>query len=58
MLVGVGIWLAKLVAATLALSVFEVGIAKMRVFRVAEFLGGALLLGLLGTVFLYVSQNL
>jgi formate hydrogenlyase subunit 4 len=58
MLVGVGIWLAKLAAATLALSVFEVGIAKMRVFRVAEFLGGALLLGLLGTVFLYVSQNL
>lgn len=57
-LIGLGIWLAKLVVATAALAMFEVGIAKMRVFRVAEFLGGALLLGLLGTVFLYVSQNL
>ena len=51
------IWLAKLIGGTLALSMFEVAIAKMRVFRVAEFLGGALLLGLLGTIFLYVSQS-
>jgi formate hydrogenlyase subunit 4 len=57
LLAGAGLWLAKLVAGTLALSVFEVSIAKMRVFRVAEFLGGALLLGLLGTIFLYVSQS-
>jgi formate hydrogenlyase subunit 4 len=55
--VGAGVWLAKLVAGILALAVFEVSIAKMRVFRVAEFLGGALLLGLLGTIFLYVSQS-
>ncbi len=54
---GIGTWLGKLVIGVLALSVFEVSIAKMRVFRVAEFLGGALLLGLLGTVFLYVSQS-
>ncbi len=54
--IAAGAWLAKVVAGTLALSVFEVSIAKMRVFRVAEFLGGALLLGLLGTIFLYVSQ--
>ena len=54
---GVALWFAKLVFGTLALSVFEVSIAKMRVFRVAEFLGGALLLGLLGTIFLYVSQS-
>lgn len=57
LLVGIAVWLAKLLAGTLALSVFEVAIAKMRVFRVAEFLGGALLLGLLGTIFLYVSQS-
>jgi formate hydrogenlyase subunit 4 len=55
--IGAGIWLAKLIAGILALAVFEVSIAKMRVFRVAEFLGGALLLGLLGTIFLYVSQS-
>ncbi|HEX9465964.1 MAG TPA: NADH-quinone oxidoreductase subunit H [Alphaproteobacteria bacterium] len=57
LLVGIAVWLGKLLAGTLALSVFEVAIAKMRVFRVAEFLGGALLLGLLGTIFLYVSQS-
>jgi formate hydrogenlyase subunit 4 len=55
--VATAIWLGKIAAGTLALSVFEVSIAKMRVFRVAEFLGGALLLGLLGTIFLYVSQT-
>lgn len=54
---GIGIWLGKILAGTLALAVFEVSIAKMRVFRVAEFLGGAFLLGLLGTIFLYVSQS-
>jgi hypothetical protein len=36
---------------------FETAIAKMRVFRVAEFLGIALLLGLLAAIFLYVSQD-
>ena len=55
---GLATWIAKLAIGTVALGVFEVSIAKMRVFRVAEFLGGALLLGLLATVFLYVSQNL
>jgi formate hydrogenlyase subunit 4 len=55
--IAAALWLGKLVAGTLALSVFEVSIAKMRVFRVAEFLGGALLLGLLGTIFLFVSQS-
>ncbi len=55
---GVAIYLGKLVAAGVALAVFEASIAKMRVFRVAEFLGGALLLGLLATIFLYVSQSL
>jgi len=53
---GAAAWFGKIVVGTLALAVFEVSIAKMRVFRVAEFLGGALLLGLLGTIFLYVSQ--
>jgi formate hydrogenlyase subunit 4 len=56
-LIGLGSYLAKLVAGGVLLAVFEVSIAKMRVFRVGEFLGGALLLGLLGTIFLYVSQS-
>ena len=40
------------------LALFETSIAKMRVFRLAEFLGGAFLLGLLAALFLYVSQGL
>jgi len=55
---GLATYVGKLAFGAIALGVFEVSIAKMRVFRVAEFLGGALLLGLLGTIFLYVSQNL
>ncbi len=56
--IGLASYAAKLTFGAVALGVFEVSIAKMRVFRVAEFLGGALLLGLLGTIFLYVSQHL
>lgn len=55
---GIVTYIAKLAAGGIALAVFETSIAKMRVFRVPEFLGGALLLGLLGVVFLYVSQGL
>ncbi|MFI4986337.1 MAG: respiratory chain complex I subunit 1 family protein [Alphaproteobacteria bacterium] len=56
--VGIVSYLAKLAAGGVLLGVFETSIAKMRVFRVGEFLGGALLLGLLAAVFLYVSQGL
>jgi formate hydrogenlyase subunit 4 len=55
---GLLLWLAKLVAAAIALSLFEVSTAKMRVFRVPEFLGVALLLGLLSGVFLFVAARL
>ena len=41
----------------LVLAVFETAIAKMRVFRVPEFLGIAVLLGLLAAVFLFVSTG-
>ncbi|HRJ60562.1 MAG TPA: NADH-quinone oxidoreductase subunit H [Azospirillaceae bacterium] len=47
----------KLVAAGTLLALFETSIAKMRVFRYGEFLGGALLLSLLGAIFLYVSRG-
>lgn len=53
---GLVSFLAKTVALASALALFETVIAKMRVFRYADFLGGALLLGLLATIFLYVSE--
>jgi len=56
--IGVGSYVGKLLIGAILLGVFETSIAKMRVFRVAEFLGGSLLLGLLAAVFLYVSQGL
>lgn len=55
-LVGLGAFLAKCFVLATGLAVFETSIAKMRVFRYADFLGGALLLGLLATIFLYVSE--
>jgi formate hydrogenlyase subunit 4 len=57
-LVGAGIYVVKLAVAGVLLAVFETSIAKMRVFRVPEFLGAALMLGLLGTVLLFVSRSL
>jgi formate hydrogenlyase subunit 4 len=55
---GLLLWVGKLVGAAVALSLFEVSTAKMRVFRVPEFLGVALLLGLLSGVFLFVAARL
>jgi len=49
-------WTAKVCVMAVILGVFETTIAKMRLFRVSDFLGGALLLALLGTIFLYVSE--
>jgi len=50
--------LGGLVTGGLLLAIFETAIAKMRVFRVPEFLGAALMLGLLGTLLLFVSRSL
>lgn len=55
---GFAAYLAKLFVAAVALAVFETVIAKMRVFRVPEFLGAAVMLGLLGTLLLFVSRSL
>jgi formate hydrogenlyase subunit 4 len=55
---GLVSYVAKIALGGVLLAGFETSIAKMRVFRVAEFLGGALLLGLLAAIFLYVSQEL
>lgn len=56
-LIGIAAYLLKLTAAGVALAVFETAIAKMRVFRVPEFLGVALMLGLLGTLLLFVTRS-
>jgi formate hydrogenlyase subunit 4 len=56
--IGAATYIAKLAALGFLLAVFETSIAKMRVFRVAEFLGVALMLGLLGTLLLFVSRSL
>lgn len=58
LLIGVAAYLAKLLAGGFLLAVFETSIAKMRVFRVPQFMGIALMLGLLGTLLLFVSRGL
>ncbi|WP_159996192.1 respiratory chain complex I subunit 1 family protein [Roseomonas sp. 18066] len=57
-MLGLAVWLPKLLLLALLLAVFESAIARMRVFRVPEFLGAALLLALLGLVFLFLSTGL
>jgi formate hydrogenlyase subunit 4 len=56
--VGVLAYLGKLAGGGFLLALFETSIAKMRVFRVPEFLGAALMLGLLATLLLFVSRSL
>ncbi len=57
-LIGAGLYVVKLGVAGLMLAVFETSIAKMRVFRVPDFLGAALMLGFLGALLLFVSRSL
>jgi len=54
---GLATYLGKLMVGGFLLVLFETSIAKMRVFRVPEFLGTALMLGLLGTLLLFVSRS-
>jgi formate hydrogenlyase subunit 4 len=56
--IGALAYLGKLAVGGFLLALFETSIAKMRVFRVPEFLGAALMLGLLGTLLLFVSRSL
>jgi formate hydrogenlyase subunit 4 len=58
LLIGVVAYVAKLAAGAFLLAVFETSIAKMRVFRVPEFMGVALMLALLATLLLFVSGSL
>ena len=56
-LLGLAVYVAKLAVAGVLLALFETALAKMRVFRVPDFLGAALMLGLLGTLLLFVSRG-
>jgi len=56
--IGLAAYLGKLALGAFLLALFETAIAKMRVFRVPEFLGAALMLGLLATLLLFVSRSL
>ncbi|TAH65873.1 MAG: formate hydrogenlyase [Rhodopseudomonas palustris] len=56
--VGTAVYIVKLAAVGFLLALFETATAKMRVFRVPQFLGAALMLGLLGTLLLFVSKSL
>jgi formate hydrogenlyase subunit 4 len=54
--IGFAAYALKLAVGGFLLVVFETATAKMRVFRVPEFLGVALMLGLLGAMLLFVSR--
>ena len=55
--IGAGAYVLKLALAGFLLALFETATAKMRVFRVPQFLGAAFMLGLLGTLLLFVSRS-
>jgi formate hydrogenlyase subunit 4 len=54
---GLVVYVAKLAIGGFLLAVFETAVAKMRVFRVSDFLGIALMLGLLAMLLLFVSRG-
>jgi formate hydrogenlyase subunit 4 len=54
-LVGVGAYLGKLAAGAAFLAVFETSIAKMRIFRVPQFLAIALMLGILAVLLRFAA---
>ena len=55
--VGLPIYALKLAIGGFLLAVFETAVAKMRVFRVSDFLGAALMLALLAALLLFVSRG-
>jgi formate hydrogenlyase subunit 4 len=57
LLIGAAAYIGKLAGLGILLAVFETAIAKMRVFRVPEFLGAALMLALLATLLRFVSRS-
>jgi len=54
---GIATFIAKMAMGGFLLVLLETSIAKMRVFRVPDFLGIALMLGLLGTLLRFMSRS-
>jgi formate hydrogenlyase subunit 4 len=54
---GLAAYLAKLTAGAALLGVWEVSIAKMRVFRVSEFLGGAFVFAYLAILLAFLTRE-
>jgi formate hydrogenlyase subunit 4 len=57
LLTAVAAYCGKLLVGGVLLGLFETSIAKMRVFRVPEFLGAALMLALLAALLRFVSRS-
>jgi formate hydrogenlyase subunit 4 len=55
--IAIADYVVKLAVGSFLLALFETSIAKMRVFRAPEFLGVALMLGLLATLLRFVSRG-
>jgi formate hydrogenlyase subunit 4 len=55
--VSLPVYVIKLAGGGFLLAVFETAVAKMRVFRVPDFLGAALMLALLAALLLFVSRG-
>jgi formate hydrogenlyase subunit 4 len=56
-LLGFATWIGKLAVAGALLAVFEIALAKMRVFRVPAFLAAAFMMAILGALLLFVSRG-
>ena len=56
--IGIAAYVLKLAIGGFLLALFETSIAKMRVFRAPEFLGAALMLGLLAVLLRFMSASL
>ena len=54
---GLGIYLAKVAAGAVMLGTWEVSIAKMRIFRVSEFLGGAFVFAFLAILLAFITRE-
>jgi formate hydrogenlyase subunit 4 len=54
---GAAAYIGKLAVGGFLLALFETSVAKMRVFRIPEYLGAALMLGLLATLLRFVSES-
>jgi len=58
LLMGGAAYLVKLAVSAALLALFETGFAKMRIFRVPNFVGAAFMLAVLGTLLVFVSAPL